>query len=126
MLPALCENIFVIFDSGQIRLFIVAIGENPGPADRKPVNLHSHFCKEGDIFFISVVFVTPESERIYSCLFTTLAGLILLICHLFILPAVFLFTGKFRILRLAVLCVQPLSAFIPAAFYLRRSGSSAP
>ena len=127
MLFALAEQIFIVADAFGVRLCIVAVGKQPGPADRSAEDLHAHFCKQCKVLLVGVIEVDAAAIGIISgfhilqCLIELCFGertAVVLCLDLFMVPC--------RVEIAEILCGNALAAIPETTVCLRTGNGTAP
>ena len=98
-----------------IGLFIIAVGEDPGPVDAHTEAFESHFRHQGNVLFVMMIEINTE-----------LGGIIVVRVRLIYMQIPFDRGESVFTVGNHVIGGKAFAAFIPAAFTLVRGGRAAP
>ena len=127
MLFALAEQIFIVADAFGVRLSVIAVGEQPGPADRGAKDFHAHFCEQRKVLLVGVIEVDAAAigiirgAHILQCLIELCLGertAVVLCLDLFMVPC--------RVEVAEILCGNALAAIPETTVCLRTGNGTAP
>ena len=127
MLLALAEQIFIVADAFGVRLSVIAVGKQPGPADRGAKDLHAHFCEQRKVLLVGVIEVDAAAigiirgAHILQCLIELCLGertAVVLCLDLFMVPC--------RVEVAEILCGNALAAIPETTVCLRTGNGTAP